>query len=435
MNPGIILLSFGMLASLAVLGVPIAYAFIATAVLGTLLSIGSVDAALTLLSQTVFSDVREYTFVVLPMFTAMGTIIAYSGAARDVFVSADRSFARVRGRLAVATIAGNAMFAAVTGVGIAAAAAFSRIAYPQMTDLGYKRSFAAGCIAGSSVLGLLIPPSVFMIIWAILTEQSVGRLFVAGVAPGLILTFLYMLYVVIRVTLNPTLAPDRPEDEVPPPREPGAAFSLFGILFLIVTVLGGIWFGLMTPTEASAIGLLVSMIFGWIKGMRLKEFTAALMEAGRLVTPLILLLIAAKMFSRFLALEGVPDLVAWTLEDTGFGPTGTILLMCAVWLVLGMLIDSVLIMLLTVPIFYPISQSLGMDPIAFALVGILVIEAGVLTPPFGLAAFVVKGAIDDPAITIREVFEGSAPYAAMILVVALLVGVFPAIATFLPSLM
>jgi tripartite ATP-independent transporter DctM subunit len=434
MEPIIVLGVFGILVVSVLLSIPIAYSFILTATVGTFISIGSVDAALGLLSQTMFSDVREYVFVVLPMFTAMGTIIARSGAARDLFVGANNSLHFLRGRLAVATIAGNALFAAVTGVGIAAAAAFSRIAYPEMQRHGYRRDFASGCIAGSSVLGLLIPPSVFMIVWAILTEQSVGALFIAGIGPGLLLTVIYVIYVVVRVLLNPELAPDDGMSEADKDYDYDRR-SVFGICILIFVVLGGIWAGFTTPTEASAVGVLIAIIFGLIKGMKWNDFILSFSDAGKMVTPLILLLIGAKMYSRFLALEGVPDLVRWTLADTGLGPTGTILLMCGIWLLMGMLIDSVSIMLLTVPIFYPIANQMGMDPIAFALVGILVIEAGVLTPPFGLAAFVVKSSIQDDALTIRDVFMGSAPYCLMILLVAALVLIFPPIATLLPSLM
>ena len=417
---------------LIVLGVPVVFAFAASAAFGLYFALGSVDAVINLLQQTALAGIKEYNFVVIPFFTVMGMLIAHSGAASDLFNVINRGLKGVPGRLAVASVGGNAVFAAVTGVGVAAAAAFSHVAYPVMRANNYSRSFASGCIAGSSVLGLLIPPSVFMIVWAILTEQSVGKLFAAGVLPGMLLALLYALYCVVYAKLRPSAAPESANDkEVVLDRK--QAVGAIGVCILIVLTLGGIWLGFFTPTEGSAVGLVGAAVLAWVKGMRGRGMFDAFVESGRTVTPIMLLLMTATIYSKLIALNGIPQEVQALLESMGLGPAGTLLFMAVVWFFLGMMIDSISIMLLTVPIFWPVAQALGLDPIAFALIGILVIEAGVLTPPFGISVFVVKAAVPDPGITVREIFIGAIPYWVLILVVALVIHFFPPIATWLPG--
>ena len=434
-----IIVIFGLLIFLAIAGIPVAFAFLAASAVGLFVALGDLDAALSVLQQTAFGGVKTYTFVVLPLFTIMGLVIGHCGAAKDLFNIVNRRLSGVPGRLAVATVGGNAIFAAVTGVGIASAAAFSHIAYPAMRSFNYQRSFALGAIAGSSVLGLLIPPSVFMIVWALLTEQSIGKLFIAGVIPGLLLALLYAVYAITAAAVRPDWAPRVDSEDAPNDDDSAVRRSELiggaGVIVLIFVVIGGIWMGIFTPTEASAFGVVGAVILGVLKGMRYAELSNAFLEAGKTVAPILMLIIGAKAYSRLLALEGIPIMVQDGLEATGLGPIGILWLMVVVWIVLGMMIDSVSIMLLTVPIFWPIAQALGFDPIVFALVGILVIEAGVLTPPFGLAAFVVKAAVPDPEVTIRDVFAGSFPYCLMILLVAWLVFMIPGLATWLPSLM
>ncbi len=417
---------------LVVVGVPIVFAFAASAALGLYFALGGLDPMINLLQQSALSGIKEYNFIVIPCFTVMGMLIAHCGAASDLFNVVNRGLRGVPGRLAVATVGGNAVFAAVTGVGVAAAAAFSHVAYPAMREARYSRSFATGCIAGSSVLGLLIPPSVFMIVWAILTEQSVGKLFAAGVFPGLLLALLYAVYCMVYAKLRPSVAPEMASnDQVRLTR--GQIGGSLGVGVLIAVTLGGIWFGYFTPTEGSAVGLVGSAILAWAKGMRGRGVFNAFVEAGRTVTPIMLLLLTATIYSKLIALNGIPQEVQALLESMGLGTGGTLLFMVAVWFVLGAMIDSISIMLLTVPIFWPVAQALGIDPIMFALIGILVIEAGVLTPPFGIGVFVVKAAIPDRNIKVSEIFMGSVPYWVLILFLAWLIYVWPPLATWLPS--
>ncbi|RYG11055.1 MAG: TRAP transporter large permease [Burkholderiales bacterium] len=417
---------------LVVVGVPIVFAFAASAALGLYFALGGMDPMINLLQQSALSGIKEYNFIVIPCFTVMGMLIAHCGAASDLFNVVNRGLRGVPGRLAVATVGGNAVFAAVTGVGVAAAAAFSHVAYPAMRDAGYSRSFATGCIAGSSVLGLLIPPSVFMIVWAILTEQSVGKLFAAGVFPGLLLAFMYAVYCMVYARLKPSAAPELPpEERVALTR--GQIGGSLGVGVLIAVTLGGIWFGYFTPTEGSAIGLVGAAVLAVCKGMRWRGVFDAFVEAGRTVTPIMLLLLTATIYSKLIALNGIPQEVQALLESLGLGVGGTLLFMVVVWFVLGAMIDSISIMLLTVPIFWPVAMALGIDPIVFALIGILVIEAGVLTPPFGIGVFVVKAAIPDRNIRVSEIFAGSVPYWVLILLLAGLIYVWPSLATWLPS--
>lgn len=432
-----IFLALGLIFVLAMLGVHVAVAFISASVIGLFLLFQSWDAALGLMEQTAFNGIRDYNLMVIPLFAVMGLLVSRSGAAGDLFSAANRAFRGLPARLAVASVAGNAMFAAVTGVGVAAAAAFSHIAYPPMRAAGYRRSFATGCIAGSSVLGLLIPPSVFMIVWGVLTEQSVGRLFAAGVLPGLLLTLFYMIYCISHALLQPAVAggatPGRAEEIAP--AEPGAMIGVLGIVLIVLVTLGGIWFGYFTPTEGSAVGVLGAVILFFVKGKGLDEMVRAIRDAGMVVTPIMILLVGASLYSKLLALGGVPDAVGALFQYMDLGPTGTIVVMALVWLVLGFFIDSISIMLLTVPLFWPIAQSLGIDPFAFAIFGILIIEAGVLTPPFGIGVFVVKAAVPDPNLTLGEVFAGVVPYWMLLLLVAVLVYIWPGLSGFLPSLL
>ena len=428
-----------LIAVLSLLGVHVAFGFAIAAGIGLYFTLGGWEPMLNLLQQTAISGLRQYDFVVMPLFTVMGMLIARCGAAGDLFNVVNRRMRGVPGRLAVATVAGNAIFAAVTGVGVAAAAAFSHVAYPVMRKLNYSRSFATGCLAGSSVLGLLIPPSILMIVWAILTEQSVGKLFAAGVFPGLLLASLYAGYCILHATLDPRVAPEGAEaDLASRPLETAqgrrAEFvGWFGVSLLIVVTLGSIWFGFATPTEGSAVGVLGSVILARAKGLGWRAQFECVADSGKTVTPIMLLILCAMMYTKLLALEGVPDLVKDLLTGMGLGAGGTLVFMVVVWFLLGCLIDSISIMLLTVPIFWPIAKALGFEPVMFALVGILVIEAGILTPPFGLGVFVVKAAVVDPQLTVVEIFKGATPYWILILVVALAVYLFPPLAQWLPS--
>lgn len=405
--------------------------------LGVYLILGSFEAAVSILGNTAYEAVRKDVFAVIPLFVLMGDLISRSGAASDLYRICDRTLKRLPGRLAIATISGNTVFAAVTGVSIASAAAFSRIAYPEMVKVGYKQTFALGAVAGSACLGMLIPPSVLLIVWAILMEMSVGALFVAGVIPGIVLALLFVGYVIMAAIRNPDIAPSFSEElvELTPQEVRSEVIGGFGIIGLIVLVIGGIWTGFFTPTEAAGFGALGALLIGIIKGMRLNDVIEAIIQAGRTTAPIMFLLITASMYSRLLAIGGAVNFIQGLFLGAGLEVWAIVGLMILVWIILGMLIDSVSIILLTVPIFAPIGVVLGIDPLAFAIFGILVIEAGLLTPPFGLLVYTVRGSVPDPTATLGKIFRGSFPYFLLILAAALLVLWFPWLATWLPKAM
>lgn len=436
------------LLALVFAGVHIAVALGVTAAIGIYLMLGDIEVVRTFVANTAYEALRDYVFAVIPLFMLMGDFLAKCGAATDLYTLAHRISRWLPGRLAVATIVANAIFAFVTGVSIAAAAAFSRIAYPEMRRYGYNRQFALGCIAGSSCLGMLIPPSVLMIVWGVLTELSIGKLFLAGVLPGLLLAFGFCAYVVIAAIVNPALvggastvraAPlgaavvDMPEDEDDRPL--GALlFSTGLVLALIAGVLGSIWLGFCTPTEGAGVGAVGALILALIKGITWREIWQVVLNVGRTSGPLLLLLFCAQLYSRVLSMTGFTETAKAFLLDTGLGPSGILAIMLLIWFVLGCLIDSISIILLTVPIFAPIAATLGIDPLAFAIIGILAIETGLLTPPFGILVFTVKAAVPEPNVPLAEIFRGALPYWLILFAVIVVIVIFPQIATFLPSL-
>ncbi len=437
------------LLALVFAGIHIAIALGVTAAIGVYLMLGDMEVVRTFVANTAYEALRDYVFAVIPLFMLMGDFLAKCGAATDLYTLANRMSRWLPARLAVATIVANAIFAFVTGVSIAAAAAFSRIAYPEMRRYGYNRQFALGCIAGSACLGMLIPPSVLMIVWGVLTELSIGKLFLAGVLPGLLLAFGFCAYVVIAAILNPSLvggANERPLKAAPlgaavtapldPDEQPigDLLFSTSLVLALIAGVLGSIWFGICTPTEGAGVGAVGALILALIKGITWRETWQVVLNVGRTSGPLLLLLFCAQLYSRVLSMTGFTETAKVFLLGTGLGPIGILLVMLAIWFVLGCLIDSISIILLTVPIFAPIAMALGFDPIAFAIMGILAIETGLLTPPFGILVFTVKAAVPESNVQLAEIFRGSVPYWIILLLIIALIVIFPPIATYLPGL-
>jgi C4-dicarboxylate transporter, DctM subunit len=427
---------------LVALGVHIAIALGMTSALGIYLVTGDLRVVANMLGSTAYESLRDYVFAVIPLFMLMGEFIGRSGAVTDVYRGINRGLKHLPGRLGIATVLGNALFSFVTGVSIASAAAFSRIAYPEMSRFGYHKGFALGTVAGSSCLGMLIPPSVLMIVWGILTEKSIGQIFLAGVLPGLLLTFLFVAYIFTTALLRPAMVGGGVESRAQESTGEDVSLAAFvtsisGILAVIFAVLGGIWFGVFTPTEGAGAGAFLGLVLGVVKGMRYRAIIESILSVGRTSAPILLLLVAASLYSRTLAMTGMANAIQDLFLGTGLTPFLIIAVMVVVWFLLGMVIDSISIMLLTVPIFAPIAEKLGYNPIAFAIVGILAIEAGLLTPPFGLLVYTVKAAVqdDDGSVSIIDIFKSSTPYWVIILVAMTLIILFPKIATVLPDLL
>jgi tripartite ATP-independent transporter DctM subunit len=441
------MLLIGTLLVLVFSGIHIAVALGLASMLGIYLLTEDFSTMLSFVSNTSYEALRDYVFAVIPLFMLMGEFLAKCGAASDLFALINRSTRWVPGRLGVATVLANAVFAFVTGVSIAAAAAFSKIAYPEMRRYGYERQFSLGCIAGSACLGMLIPPSVLMIVWGVLTELAIGKLFIAGILPGLIVVTLYIIYIIWVAVTQPhrvgegnnlpaaqqaarDLHAQQPEQDLRT-----ILWSTVGILALVILVLGGIWLGAFTPTEGAGVGATLALILAIARGMKMKEMLEAVISVGRTSAPLLLLLVTAQLYSRVLSMTGVTGAAKDFFLASGLSPYAILALMILVWFILGALIDSISIILLTVPVFAPVAMALGFDPIAFAIIGILAIETGLLTPPFGILVFTVKAAItDEKDLKNGEIFRGCVPYWIALLTAILFIIAFPEIATWLPNL-
>lgn len=421
---------------LILLSVPIVLALGITSFFGLAYLVGNFDIAVSLLANTAYEAIRNYVFAVIPLFVLMGELISKSGAAKDLYVLINNSLKKIPGRLTLATVIGNAIFGAVTGVSIASAAAFSRIAYPEMISQGYNKTVSLGSIAGSASLGMLIPPSILLIVWGVIAEISIGKLFVAGVIPGILLALMFGIFLVIYAITKPAYfgkANDTNKAIIKSTRS--EIIGSVGVVILIFIVLGGIWFGIFTPTESAGIGALFALILAIVKKTSWKEIASAVLETGKISAPILFLLIAAQMYARLLAMGGITGVVENFFTFFGSDLLTVLIIMVLTWFILGMFIDSVSIILLTVPLFTPIANSLGYDPIAFAIIGIVAIEAGLLTPPLGLCVYTVKGSISDPEATLSKIFLGSVPYWIMLIILVFIIALFPSVATWLPSLM
>ena len=421
---------------LILLSVPIVLALGTASFFGLAYLVGNFDVAVSLLSNTAYESIRSYIFAVIPLFVLMGELISKSGAAKDLYVLINNSLNKLPGRLSLATVMGNAVFGAVTGVSIASAAAFSRIAYPEMVKHNYNKTVALGSIAGSASLGMLIPPSILLIVWGVIAEISIGKLFVAGVIPGILLALMFAVFIIIYAIIKPELfGESKKVSEIKYKSTKSELIGAMGVIILIFVVLGGIWFGVFTPTESAGMGVLFALILAIIKKTSWQDIGAAVLETGKISAPILFLLIAAQMYARLLAMGGISEVVQGFFTAFGNDFYTVLIIMVLTWFILGMFVDSVSIILLTVPLFTPIAGSLGYDPIAFAIIGIVAIEAGLLTPPLGLCVYTVKGSISDPEATLGKIFLGSIPYWIILIILVFLIAFFPGLATWLPSLM
>jgi len=433
-----------LLLGLVLLGFHVAIALGITSAIGIYLVTGKLRIVEATLASTSAEALRDFTFAVIPLFMLMGEFIGRSGAITDIYVAINKGLKRIPARLAIATVLGNTVFSFVTGVSIASAAAFSRIAYPEMRAHRYNRGFALGAIAGSSCLGMLIPPSVLMIVWGILTEQSIGKLFLAGVLPGILLATLFIVYIIGIAIFRPDIVGEGPNAvEIDPALDttktdlpPIKLFtSMLGVFGIIAAVLGGIWFGIFTPTEGAGAGAALALVLAFLKGMNWRGFIDAIYSVGKTAAPILILLLAAALYSRTLAMTGVTSAIRNFFVDSGLEPYMVLAIIIGVWFVLGMIIDSISIMLLTVPIVEPVAMAFGFDQLSFAIVGIIAIEAGLLTPPFGLLVYTVKAAINDDEVGVQSIFLASIPYWGIMLFTVLMIIAFPQISNLLPNIL
>ncbi len=412
-------------------GVHIAVALGMISFVGVLLLKGNVDIALNLLSLAMADSISDEAFATVPLFVMMGLVVSRCGLGRDVYEFANDVFHGVRGGLGIATVVANAIFAAVTGSSIASASVFAKVAIPEMIRFRYGKRFAVGIVAGSSVLGMIIPPSVMLIIYAVITEQSVGAMFLAGVLPGILLSIAYCLAIMLFVVIAPQFVGGADVDPSrPSPRKlaQDAVTKLGPVALLVVVVLGGIYGGILTPVESGAAGTVAAAIMGAMKRrLNTQAIWGALVDTGHITANILFLIIAASIYSRLLGIAGLPTLFGEWLSAIHLSFAGFMVIYVLLLLALGTIIDTASIILIVVPLFLPALQPFNINLVWFGIITVVGAEIGLLTPPFGISCFVIKATIDDPSITLNDVFMGALPFAAVMLLVLVVLIVFPQI--------
>ena len=412
--------------TLIYIGVYIPIALTAVSIVSIWLMRDNFDLAMNLLKIAVGDSVMEYTFATVPLFTFMGLIVSKAGLGSDIYDVMSTGFRRVKGGIGMATVGANAAFAAVTGSSIASASVFSKVAVPQMLHYGYNRRFAVGVVAGSSVLGMIIPPSAMLIIYSFVAEQSVGEMFLAGVIPGLMLAVAYVGAIWTMGKLTPGFVGGRPADEYEllPWRE--IASKTLPTIGLVTIVMGGIYTGWLTPVEAGAAGALAGLIIAVVRRrMSLRDFWDALLETGHITATILFLITAASIYSRMLGLAGLPNELADILAGNQASFWMVMFLYVLLMLFLGTLLDTASIILIVVPLFLPLVEPMGMSLVWFGIITVVGAEIGLLTPPLGISCFVIKATLNDPNISLKDVFLGALPFAAVMLVVLILLIEFP----------
>ncbi len=413
-------------------GMHVAIALMLLSLLGVWLIKGNWTIACTLLALAASDSISGYIFGVVPLFVLMGLLISISGIGKDTFDVANRLFKGIRGGLGIATVAANAVFAAVTGISIASAAVFTKVAVPEMIRLGHRPRFAVGVVTGSSVLGMLIPPSLLLILFGVLTETSIGDLFKAGIMPGILLAAAYSGLIFFMAYRFPdyvgNIAASSAEAAALRMSLAEAIWKLTPIVLLITLVLGGIYAGWFTPTESGAVGALGALVLALGKRqLDWPRLWQVLTETGHVTVSILFLLIAANIYGRMLALSGITGFIATWIAQSGLGLYAILSIYLILVLLMGTILDSSSIMMIIVPLIYPIMLEMGVDFVWFGLVTVIAIEVGLITPPLGIAAYVVKSTLDDQSITLNDVFAGAFPYVVIMIVVLALVVIFPQI--------
>ena len=424
------LILFGTLVILLLAGLPLVFALGGTATLFIIFIWG--PGALAVLSNRTYTAMSMFMLVAVPMFIFMGAMLQKSGIAEDLYNMMYHWMGGLKGGLAAGTVLICTLFAAMVGISGAATTSMGLLALPSMLSRGYKKEIAIGCISGGGALGILIPPSVLMIVLALFARLSVGKLFIGGVFPGLLLSGLFVAYILIRSYIQKDMAPGVPRDERLPTREKLFLITKLIIpITLIFAVMGSIFLGLATPSEASAIGAFGAIICAGIKRqLTWKNFVDALFTCLRLSCMVIWIVFAASVFTALYAVTGAADLIGEMLLGVG-GTWGPIIAMQTIFLIMGMFFDPTGIVLLTTPIFFPVVVELGFDPLWFGILFIINMEMAFLTPPFGFNLFYMK-AVVPPGVTMVDIYKSVIPFVLLQLLCLIICMIFPGIVTWLP---
>ena len=425
------LAGFAILFVLLFLGLPIGFGMMLVG-LGGFAYLVAWGPALALLGQTAFDTVLTYSLSVVPLFILMGKLITEARLSDELYRACYAFLGRWRGGLAMATVAACGGFSAVCGSSLATAATMAKVAVPSMRQYGYADSLAAGSIAAGGTLGILIPPSVILVLYGIMTENDIGALFVGGILPGLLGVGLYILAVATTTAVNPEAGP--PGEDVAWPERLAALSRIWAIMLLFLVVIGGIYLGVFTPTEAAGVGAGGAFLFALARrALTWRILIDVLVDTARTTSMLFIVLIGALMFSNFINVAGFPAALSGWLDAAAWSPFAVLFAIMAIYVVLGCVLESLSMMLLTVPIFYPIVVGLGFDPIWFGILVVVVIEISLITPPIGLNVFVIKAVLPD--VPTGQIFRGVIPFILADLVRLAIIIFVPGLVLFLPSLM
>ncbi len=395
-------------------------------------SLSGLDPTLALLGSVPFETALNYDLSIIALFVLMGNFAMVSGMSRDLYDMARSLVGHWPGGLASATIVGCAGFAAVSGSSLASAVTMGRVALPEMKRYNYDPKLATGCVAAGGTLGILIPPSTGFIIYALLTEESIGQLFLAGVLPGLLLTGLFMITIFIMAWRDPSIGPKA--SRMPWSERLRTVWRSTSLLAIVAIVLGGIYFGLFTPVEAASIGSLLTFLLTVFRGKLTREtLSFCVLETVKTFAFVYLIVIGAFLFNPFLAVTQIPLKLADIVTHLDMAPLAILLMVVFTYIVLGTFLEGIAMLVLTIPIVFPLIKSLGYDPIWFGALLVVVLEMSLISPPLGLNVFVVKGIAD--GVPMGDIFKGIVPFWGAMLVCAALLIMFPEIATFLPDTM
>ena len=426
-----VLLTVLLMLALMFLGMPIGFAMAFAGILGMFITSGGAVVA-GFLTYFPFDFSSEYTFTVIPMFILMGQLAFDVGFTRELFAFTRAWFGRLPGGLALGVIAGCTIFAACSGSSVATAAAMGKISIPEMTRAGYDKRIAAGSVASGGTLGIMIPPSIFLALYGVMTGTSIGKLLIAGILPGLVSAFMFMGSVMIRASINPSLAPLVPE--MTWKERTSSIKGIWGILGIATTVLGTIYAGLCTPTEAAAIGVLGVIFLGTLsKRLKLRTLGTALMESTYSTATIFVIGLGAMMINPLFILSDLPQVVSNLVSSWGLHPMLVLFMVAAIYLILGMFIDALSLMLITLPVIFPTIVALGFDPIWFGVIMVKFIELALITPPVGMNLYIIKAIAPD--FSMDDIFRGVFWFVIADICTLTLLILFPSLALLLPGLM
>ncbi|WP_310646401.1 TRAP transporter permease [Limnohabitans sp.] len=423
------IIGFVVLFVLMLLRVPVGMAMGLVGVVGYSYIAGT-GPALKLIGQTSMRTVTDYTFGVIPMFMLMGAFVSVSGVSRELFRAANAFIGHLRGGLGVATVLACGGFAAICGSSVATAATFSAVAYPEMRRFGYPQSFSTGVIAAGGTLGAMLPPSTVLAVYAILTQQDIGKLFMAGIVPGLLAMSMYVITIMLIVYFRPDWLPAGERKSF---RERVSGLKdVWAPLVLFLFVIGGLYGGFFTPTEAGGVGASGAFLLGVLRGkLDRAGIREALLSATRTSAAVFTVLIGALLFGYFLTITQTPQKLTEFLTSLGVGRYGVLAMIMVMYLVLGCLMDAMAMIILTVPIIYPVILQLGFDPIWFGIIIVMTVELGLIHPPVGMNVFVIKSVVKD--VSFMTIFKGVIPFVITDILRLIILIAFPIIALWLPN--